>query len=90
MNCGEVGDEREERLENAELDVDALVHAVAHGRDDEGDGGLGDGLEGDEALERAEGDGDDFRVLRRATHEDRPEQVVGLRAILDGGSSGGG
>lgn len=53
MDGGEVGDEGEEGLEDLELDVDALRHAIVHRLDDGWDGGDGDGSEGDEALERA-------------------------------------
>lgn len=53
VDGGEVGDEGEEGLEDLELDVDALGHAVVHRLDDGWDGGDGDGSEGDEALERA-------------------------------------
>ena len=81
MHSREVGYEREKCLKDAELNVDALVDAVAHRRDDERHGGLGHGLERDEALERAERDRDDLRVLGRAPHEDGPQEVVGLRAI---------
>ena len=53
MDCGKVGDEGEEGLEDLELDVDALGNAVVHCLDDGWDSGDGDGSEGDEALERA-------------------------------------
>ena len=68
----EIGDKREERLEYLELYVDALRHAVIHRLDDGWDCGEGDGTEGDEALKGAESNRDDFDVLRRAAHEDRP------------------
>lgn len=73
MNCGEVGDEREEGLEDAQLDVDALVYTVTHCRDDKGDSGLRDSLECNKTLEGAEGYCDDLRVLGRASHEDGSE-----------------
>ena len=50
----EVGNEGEERLEDAELYVDALIHAVTHGCDNERNSGLRDGLERNEALEGTE------------------------------------
>ena len=69
-------------MENLELDVDALRHAVIHRLDDSRDGGEGDGAEGDEALERAEGDRDHFGIFCRAAHEYRTEEVFRVPAIL--------
>ena len=43
VHGGKVGDEGEEGLEDLELYVDALGHAVVHRSDDGGDGGEGDG-----------------------------------------------
>ena len=71
-----VGDEGYEGLEYAELDIDALGHGIGHGVDDECDGGVGDGFECDEALQRAEGDGDHFGVFGGASHEHGTEEVV--------------
>ena len=82
MDSGEVGDEREQSLENSELNIDTLVYAIAHRGDDEGYGGLGYGFEGDETLKRAEGDCDDLGILRSASHENRTKKVIGLWAIL--------
>ena len=82
MDSGEVGDEREQSLENSELDVDTLVYAITHCGDDEGYGGLGYGFEGDETLKRAEGDGDNLGILRGTSHENRTKKVIGLWAIL--------
>jgi hypothetical protein len=81
MDGGEICDEGEECLENLELYVDALRHAVVHRLNDGGDGGEGDGAEGDEALERAEGDGDHLGIFRRAAHKDRAKEVFGMPAI---------
>ena len=81
MDSGEVGDEREQSLENSELNIDTLVYAIAHRGDDEGYGGLGYGFEGDETLKRAEGDCDDLGILRFAAHEHRPEKIFRLWAI---------
>ena len=47
-------------MENLELDVGALRYVVVHRLEDSWDGGEGDGAEGDEGLERAEGDRDHF------------------------------
>jgi len=69
-------------LENLELDIDALRHAVIHGLDGSWDCGEGDGTEGDEALERAERDRDHFGVFRRAAHEYRVKEVFRVPAIL--------
>ena len=81
VHGGKVGDEGEEGLEDLELYVDALGHAVVHRLDDGGDGGEGDGAEGDEALEGAEGDGDHFGVFRRAAHEDGAKEFFRMPAI---------
>ena len=81
MHSREIGDEREEGLEDSKLNVDTLVHAVAHCRYDEGYGGLGDGLEGNEALEGPERDRYDLGILGRAAHEYGAEKVIGLGAI---------
>jgi hypothetical protein len=53
MYGGEIGDKGEESLEDLELYVDALGHAVVHCLDDGRDGRERDGAQGDEALERA-------------------------------------
>jgi len=55
VNGGEVGDEGEESLEDLELYVDTLRHAVAHCLDDSRDRREGNSLQGDEVLEGAEG-----------------------------------
>lgn len=68
-------------MEDLELYVDALGHAVVHRLDDGGYGGEGDGAEGDEALEGAEGDGDHFGVFRGAAHEDGAKEFFGMPAI---------
>jgi hypothetical protein len=81
VDVGEICDEGEEGLEELELDVDALGHAVVHRLDDGRDGGERDGSEGDEALKRAEGDGDHFGVFRRAAHKDGAKEVFGMPAI---------
>lgn len=46
MDSGEVGDEGEQSLQDLELDIHALADGVVHCVDDEPDGGLGDGFEG--------------------------------------------
>ena len=81
VHSREIGDEREEGLEDSKLNVDALVHAVTHCRYDEGYGGLRDGLEGNEALEGPERDRYDLGILGRAAHEYGAEKVIGLGAI---------
>lgn len=87
VHGGEVCDEAEDGLEDPELNVDALARAFVHGRDDLRDRALRDGLEANEALERAEGYGDDLWVLCRAAHEDGAEELGGLGAIWDGTSA---
>jgi hypothetical protein len=66
VNGGEVGDEGEESLEDLELYVDTLRHAVVHCLDDSRDRRGGDDVQGDETLEGAEGDGDNFSIFRCA------------------------
>lgn len=75
MYGGEIGDEGEESLENLELYVDALGHAVVHRLDDGRDGRERDGAEGDEALERAEGNRDHLYIFGCTTHENRAKEV---------------
>lgn len=77
----EVGYEGQQRLQYPQLDVDSLVHAVAHGRDDERDSGLGDCLQGNKALEGPQGYHDDLRVLGCAAHENGPQEIVRLGPI---------
>jgi hypothetical protein len=57
---------REKGLEDVELYVDTLQNAVVHCLDDSWDprDGLGDGAQGNEALEGAEGNGDNFGNFR--------------------------
>lgn len=81
MYSREVGDQGQQRLKYPKLDVDSLVHAVAHGRDDKGYRRLRHGLQGNKALERAQGYHDDLRVLGGAAHEDGPQEVVRLWPI---------
>lgn len=69
MNGGEVGDEGEKSLEDLELYVNALRHAVVHCLDDGWNRREGDGTQGDEPLEGAEGNGDDLGIFRCAPHE---------------------
>ena len=70
MNGGKVGDEREQSLEYLELYVDPLRHAVVHRLDDGRYRREGDGAQGDEALEGAKGDCDNFGIFRCTAHED--------------------
>ena len=81
MNGGEVGDEGEESLEDLELYVDALRHAVVHCLDDGRDGSERNGAQGYEALEGAEGDGDNFGILRCAAHEEGAQEVFCMPVI---------
>ena len=63
MDGGEVVDEGEESLEDLELSVDSLRNAVV----DCLDGGReGDCVQGDESLEGAEDNGDNFGIFRCA------------------------
>jgi hypothetical protein len=70
VNGGEVGDEGKKSLEDLELYVDTLRHAVVHRLDDGRDRREGDGTQGDETLEGAKGDGDNLGIFRCAAHED--------------------
>ena len=66
-------------LENPELDVNALRHAVIHRLNGSWDGVKGDGTEGDEGLEaseRAEGNRDPFGVSRHAARGYRAKEVL--------------
>jgi hypothetical protein len=78
---GEIGDKREKRLKNLELNVDALRHAVVHSLDNRWDSGEGNCTESNKALEGAEGYRDHFSVFGSATHEDRAKEVVCVPAI---------
>jgi len=57
------------------------MYAVSHGINNHGDRRLWDCFEGYEAVEGAERDCDDFCILRRASHENGTEEVVGLWSI---------
>ena len=81
MDGGEVGDEGEKSLEDLELYVNTLRNAVVHCLDDGRNRKVGHGTQGDEALEGAEGDGDNFNIFRCAAHEDGAKEVVCLPAI---------
>ena len=81
MYSREIGNQGQQCLQYPKLDVDALVHAVAHGRDNEGHRGLRDGLQGNKTLERTQGYHDDLRVLGGAAHEDGSQEVVRLWPI---------
>jgi hypothetical protein len=75
VNGGEVSDEGEESLEDLEVYVYTLRHAVVHCLDDSQDRREGDGAQGDEALERAEGNGDNLGICRCAAHEGGENEV---------------
>ncbi len=81
MNGGEIGDKGEEGLEDFELYVNALRHAVVHCLDDGWDRGEGDGTQGDEPLEGAEGNRDNFDIFRCTAHEDGAKKVLCMPAI---------
>jgi hypothetical protein len=81
VNGREVGDEGEKSLEDLELYVDTLGHAVVHCLDDGRDRREGNGAQGDEALEGAEGNGDNFSIFRCAAHKDGAKEVFCLPAI---------
>jgi len=57
------------------------MYAVSHGINNHGDRRLRDCFEGYEAVEGAERDCDDFRILRRTSHENGAEKVIGLWSI---------
>jgi hypothetical protein len=78
---GEIGDEGEESLEDLELYVDALRHAVVHCLDDGRDRRERDGAQGDEALERTEGNRDHLGIFRCTAHEDGAKEVFCMPAI---------
>ena len=66
----------EEDLEDLELDIDALRHAVIHRLDGGRDGTEGEGGDGDEALELAEGDDRcGFGVIHHKTHGHETKEV---------------
>jgi hypothetical protein len=75
VNGGEVSDEGEESLEDLEVYVYTLRHAVVHCLDDSQDRREGDGAQGDEALEGAEGNGDNSGICRCAAHEGGENEV---------------
>ena len=62
----------EENLEDLELYIYTLRHAVIHCLDDGWIRREGDGVQGDEALEGAEGNRDNFGIFRCAAHERVP------------------
>jgi hypothetical protein len=61
----------EKSLEDVELYVDTSRHGLDGGRDRR----EGDGAQGDEALEGAEGNGNEFGIFRCAAHEDGAKDV---------------
>jgi hypothetical protein len=62
---------KERSLEDLELYVYTLRHAVIDCLNDSRNRREGDGAQGDEALEGAESNGDKFGIFRWAAHEDR-------------------
>jgi hypothetical protein len=71
----------EKSLDDLELYVDTLRYAVVHLLDDGQDRREGDIAQGDEALEGAEGNGDNFGIFRCAAHEDGAKEVLCMPAI---------
>lgn len=67
------------------MDVHPLVNAISHDIDNRGDRRLRDCFEGNKAMKRPERDCDDLRVLRRTSHENRAEEVLGLWSICRAG-----
>lgn len=53
MNIWEVRNQRHQRLEDTELDVDPLGHSIVHSADYPWHSGLRNGFEGYEPLERS-------------------------------------
>jgi len=72
---------RERSLEDRELYVYTLQHAVVQCLDDGRDRRGGDGAQGDEALEGAEGNYDNFGIFRCAAHEDVAKEVFCMPVI---------
>jgi hypothetical protein len=70
VNGGEVGDEEEESLEDLELYVYNLRHAVVCCLGDGRDRSEGGGAQGDKGLEGTEGNRDNFGIFRCAAHEE--------------------
>ena len=62
---------KERSLEDLELYVYTLRHAVVDCLNDSRDRREGDGAQGDEELEGAESNGDNFGIFCWAAHEDR-------------------
>ena len=62
---------RERSLEDLEMYVYTLRHAVVDRLNDSRDRREGDGAQGDEAMEGAERNADNFGIFRWAAHEDR-------------------
>jgi hypothetical protein len=81
VNGREVGDGGETSLEDPGLYVDTSQRAVVHCLDDGRDCREGDGAQGNEVLEGAEGNGDDFCIFRCAAHGDRSKGVIYMPAI---------
>jgi hypothetical protein len=72
------------------LDIYPLINTISHGVDNHGDRRLWDCFEGNEAMEGAERDCDNLRILRRAPHENRAEEVIGVWPIYRANSDGSG
>ena len=81
MYSGEIGDEGKKSLEDLELYVDALRHAVVHRLDDDRDRRERYSAQSDEALEGAEGNRDHLGIFRCTSHEDGAKEVLCMPAI---------
>jgi hypothetical protein len=58
-----------------------LQNAVVHCLDDSRDRREGDGAQGNEALEGAEGNDDNFGIVRCAAHEDEAKEVFCMPVV---------
>ena len=66
------------------MDLYPLIDAISHGIDNQGNRRMWDCFEGYEAMKGAERDCDDLRIFRRASHEDRAEEIIGLWPVCRG------
>ena len=72
------------------MDIHPLIDTISHGVDNHGDRRQRDRFERNEAVEGAERDCDDLRILRRAPHENRAEEVIGVWSVYRENGDGSG